>query len=66
MIKLVLVFLFLTLCAYAQVPPWDETCESGLYPPKDQSAQVDTYEVNLDLPPNQRWVEIAKKFQTPV
>jgi len=47
---------------FAQVPPWDETCVTGKYPPTDPSLFVPTYVVNLDLPAEQRWVDISKKY----
>ncbi|XP_059154113.1 acid ceramidase-like [Physella acuta] len=34
-------------------------CESGKYPP-DPKTKVDTYVINLDLLPSQRWTELAK------
>lgn len=40
-------------------PPYNGTCVSGTYPP-DKSRLVPEYVVNLDLPPIQRWTEMAK------
>jgi hypothetical protein len=64
--SLVFICLFFIAATFAQVPPWDETCVTGKYPPTDPSLFVPTYVVNLDLPPEQRWVEIAKKYRQPV
>ena len=61
-----LVLCYLPRDSFQQVPPWDETCETGKYPPKDQSTVVPTYVVNLDLPPEQRWVEIASQYKEEV
>ncbi len=58
--------LYFVASSFAQVPPWDETCETGKYPPNDPSRNVPTYVLNLDLPPEQRWVEISTKYQQPV
>jgi hypothetical protein len=44
---------------------YNETCETTKYPP-DQSTLAPTYVVNLDLPPEQRWVELAKKYKGPI
>ncbi|CAG5116609.1 unnamed protein product, partial [Candidula unifasciata] len=35
------------------------TCEKGKYPP-DPKTQVGTFIINLDLPPEQRWTNLAK------
>jgi len=35
-------------------------CANGLYPP-DPSTKVGSYVINLDLPPEQRWAELAKE-----
>jgi hypothetical protein len=64
--SLVLICFFLIATVFAQVPPWDETCVTGKYPPTDSNLFVPTYVVNLDLPAEQRWVEIAKKYRQPV
>jgi len=53
---LVICFLFAT-SIHAQGT--NVTCEKGKYPP-DPSTKVGTYIINLDLPPEQRWVELAK------
>lgn len=37
----------------------DVTCAKGKYPP-DPSTAVKTFIINLDLPPEQRWAELAK------
>lgn len=41
---------------------WDETCVTGKYPP-GPDVQVPTYVVNLDLPPEKRWADIAVKHK---
>ena len=40
-------------------PPFQEECVKGTYPPKKGST-VPNYKINLDLPPEQRWNELAK------
>jgi acid ceramidase len=45
--------------------PFDETCETGKYPP-DPSTVVPTYVVNLDLAPELRWKEITTKYAKPL
>lgn len=47
------------LLVQAQVPPFDETCATGQYPPTDKSLLVPTFIINLDLPPAQRWQQVA-------
>lgn len=44
---------------------YNETCETGLYPP-DPSTVAPEYVVNLDLPPEQRWAELSAQYQKPV
>ncbi|KAI8799042.1 acid ceramidase-like [Biomphalaria glabrata] len=41
------------------------TCSTGLYPPDPKSKVTETYVIDLDLPPSQRWNELAKakRFQ---
>ncbi|XP_012944643.1 acid ceramidase [Aplysia californica] len=41
------------------------TCEKGLYPP-DSKTKVGTYIINLDLPPEQRWAQLAKDKATEI
>jgi len=60
--SLVFICLCFIVTTFAQVPPWDETCVTGKYPPTDPSLFVPTYVVNLDLPAEQRWVDISKKY----
>jgi acid ceramidase len=49
-----------------QVPPvFNETCESGKYPP-DQATIAPTYVINLDLPPSERWKPLAKQYIKPI
>lgn len=43
-----------------QVPPFKETCVTNAYPPSEKSHLVPTYVLNLDLPPTQRWQNLAK------
>lgn len=55
----------LIVVSLTQGPPYDETCETGKYNP-DKLIAAPTYEVNLDLPPEQRWVEIGQLYAKPV
>jgi hypothetical protein len=64
--SLVFICLCFIVTTFAQVPPWDETCVTGKYPPTDPSLFVPTYVVNLDLPAEQRWVDISKKYSQQV
>ncbi|CAL1548652.1 unnamed protein product [Lymnaea stagnalis] len=48
-----------TLCSVAFSQNVTVTCATGKYPP-DPKTKVDTYVVNLDLLPSQRWAELAK------
>lgn len=58
--KIAILFLTLPLLLVrAQVPPFNETCVTGTYPPTDKSLLVPTYIVNLDLPPEKRWQQVA-------
>lgn len=41
-----------------QLPPPGQ-CKHGLYPP-DNSSNVGTFVIDLDLPPSERWVELAR------
>lgn len=47
---------------FAQTPDFNETCETSKYPP-DPSTMVKTFQLNLDLPPTERWNEIAKDYK---
>ncbi|XP_060561596.1 acid ceramidase-like isoform X2 [Ruditapes philippinarum] len=59
MIKMYLVLLMcLIYSVAAQVPPYTETCVQGAYPPKAH-LKVPEYVINLDLPPSQRWNQLA-------
>lgn len=44
----------------------DQVCETGKYPPDPATSYVPTYEVNLDLPPDLRWLELSRKYEKPV
>ena len=50
------------LLANSQYPPYTQDCQHGLYPPTDAPAQtvIPTYTINLDLPPERRWIELAR------
>lgn len=48
--------------AWCQVPPFQEKCVTDAWPPAPNT-KVPTYVVNLDLPPSQRWNQIAKIYQ---
>lgn len=51
---------------FSQVPPiFNETCETGKYPPAADTI-APTYEVNLDLPPQERWNALSTKYQKPM
>ncbi|XP_035682893.1 acid ceramidase-like [Branchiostoma floridae] len=50
----------LLVVVQAQVPPFTEKCEHGMYPPKAES-KVASYVINLDLPPAERWTSLAKE-----
>lgn len=52
------VLLLLCLGALVSSETPEVKCVSGKYPP-DQSTHVPTYEIDLDLPPEQRWVKLA-------
>ncbi|GFN79455.1 acid ceramidase [Plakobranchus ocellatus] len=58
-------FAFLTvaflglICTFTQAQSVTTTCQTGKYPP-DPKTKVGTYTINLDLPPEQRWTELAK------
>ncbi|RUS81319.1 hypothetical protein EGW08_010926 [Elysia chlorotica] len=55
----VLVAVFGLLSCYAEAQSVVTTCQTGKYPP-DPKTKVGTYVINLDLPPEQRWTELAK------
>jgi acid ceramidase len=65
----VLIFAFVALASGAYLPPpFTEHCivgETSKYPPP-ASTNVPQYVVNLDLPANQRWAEIAGKYQSEI
>lgn len=48
-----------------QEPPFNETCETNKYPPPPETI-VKTYQLNLDLPPGERWKELAVQFKEPI
>lgn len=58
--------IFLTVIVTGQEPPppFNGSCVTGNYPP-DESRRVSGYVINLDLPPTQRWKQVAmeKKAQ---
>lgn len=58
--------IFLTVIVTGQEPPppFNGSCVTGNYPP-DESRRVSGYVINLDLPPIQRWKQVAmeKKAQ---
>ncbi|XP_055333052.1 acid ceramidase-like [Paramacrobiotus metropolitanus] len=58
-----LLLLFTAFCAVsAQFPPYVEDCRHGTYPPADapyRPVNVPTYQINLDLPGEKRWTELA-------
>lgn len=49
----------------AQTPEFNETCETDKYPPPPHT-KVATYQLNLDLPPGDRWKDLAVKFRVPI
>ncbi|XP_053398539.1 acid ceramidase-like [Mercenaria mercenaria] len=62
LLNMLKMYLALLLCfiisVSAQVPPYTETCVHGTYPPKPDR-RVPEYIINLDLPPSQRWNQLA-------
>lgn len=51
--------------AYGQTPEFNETCETTKYPPAF-TTKVGTVKLNLDLPPEERWREIATAYKKPI
>ncbi|GAU94255.1 hypothetical protein RvY_06066 [Ramazzottius varieornatus] len=58
----VLTLFSVLLLTHCQFPPYTQDCQQGLYPPTDGPAQtvIPTYTINLDLPPERRWVQLAR------
>ncbi|KAH3838740.1 acid ceramidase-like [Dreissena polymorpha] len=57
MLSLLVFGLTLSLIA-GQIPPYNDSCVQGQYPPpKDR--RVPNYVINLDLPPEQRWLQLG-------
>lgn len=54
-----LVAVGIVLSAQVQAQSVQTTCETGKYPP-DPKTKVESFTINLDLPPEQRWTELAK------
>lgn len=53
--------LFSAQFATGQYGPFIESCRNDTYPPADANEKVEWRVVNLDLPPAQRWNEIARE-----
>uniref|UniRef100_UPI00358FA6E7 acid ceramidase n=1 Tax=Myxine glutinosa TaxID=7769 RepID=UPI00358FA6E7 len=62
--------LLMVLCAVTSeannVPPYTEDCRTGLYPPSGPTfaGTVSWVDVDLDLPPRERWTELVKSKKT--
>lgn len=57
-----IVLFFLAAAAAQNFPPYTEDCRHNLYPPKEIDSRpiaVPTFQVNLDLPGEKRWTELA-------
>lgn len=63
----VVVFICLAAIVAAQEPPppYNGSCVKGKYPP-DKSRHVSEYVISLDLPPLQRWTEIAREKKSEI
>ncbi|XP_071950236.1 acid ceramidase-like [Antedon mediterranea] len=53
--------LFVARSLSQDVPPYTEDCRTDAYPPSAKDIPVKTYVLNLDLPPQQRWANLAKE-----
>eukprot|EP00058_Branchiostoma_floridae_P025927 XP_002611417.1 hypothetical protein BRAFLDRAFT_117224 [Branchiostoma floridae] len=60
-LRCAVILVCLLVVVQAQVPPFTEKCEHGMYPPKAES-KVASYVINLDLPPAERWTSLTKEM----
>lgn len=58
MIKFIVLLCLAAIVAAQETPPYNGTCVTGAYPPKE-SRRVKEYVLDLDLPPTQRWTQVA-------
>lgn len=61
--RLLALTLIVATIAFAQSP--DEPCQTAAYPP-DPTTVVPTYQVNLDLKPEERWKKLASMYAKPM
>ncbi|XP_072040856.1 acid ceramidase-like [Amphiura filiformis] len=58
---LLVIFAVAVAGVYAQdIPPFTEDCRTDVYPPPSSETKVDTFVLNLDLAPEDRWTPLVK------